>query len=89
MVKRQGRRFSENPGLKRENRKFSSGRPTPVSRFSYIIINTPLALGILTVNALTASHDLIIPSQADVYSLQGIGQLYQTSRSYGSIVIRL
>lgn len=42
------------------------------------MIDTPPALGILTVNALTASHDLIIPSQADVYSLQGIVQLYET-----------
>jgi chromosome partitioning protein len=47
-------------------------------RYDFILIDTPPALGILTVNALTASHDLIIPSQADVYSLQGIGQLYET-----------
>jgi chromosome partitioning protein len=47
-------------------------------RYDFIVIDTPPALGILTINALTASRDLIIPSQADVYSLQGIGQLYQT-----------
>jgi chromosome partitioning protein len=47
-------------------------------RYDFILIDTPPALGILTVNALAASRDLIIPSQADVYSLQGIGQLYQT-----------
>jgi chromosome partitioning protein len=32
----------------------------------------------LTINALTACSGAIIPTQADIYSLQGIGQLYNT-----------
>jgi len=48
------------------------------SCYDYVIIDTPPALGILTVNALTACHGLIIPAQADIYSLQGISQLYGT-----------
>jgi chromosome partitioning protein len=40
--------------------------------YDYIIIDTPPALGILTVNALTACTGVIIPAQADIYSLQGI-----------------
>ncbi|MBD4627316.1 AAA family ATPase, partial [Xanthomonas citri pv. citri] len=36
------------------------------------------ALGILTINALTASKYAIIPAQADIYSLQGITQLNNT-----------
>lgn len=47
-------------------------------RYEYIIIDTPPALGVLTINALTAADSLLIPAQADVYSLQGIGQLYET-----------
>ena len=44
-------------------------------KYDYIIIDTPAALGTLTVNALTAAVKIIIPVQAELYSLQGIGQL--------------
>ncbi len=47
-------------------------------KYDYCIIDTPPALGILTINALTACTGVIIPSQADIYSLQGISQLYNT-----------
>ena len=51
----------------------------PIARkYDYIIIDTPPALGILTINALTASNKVIIPAQADLYSLTGIEQLYGT-----------
>lgn len=54
-------------------------------KYDYILIDTPPALGILTINALTACNGCIIPAQADIYSLQGISQLYntiQTIRKY-------
>ena len=44
-------------------------------QYDYIIIDAPAQLGTLTVNALTAAHSVIIPVQAEIYSLQGIGQL--------------
>ena len=46
--------------------------------YDYIILDTPPALGVLTVNALTACDSVIIPAQADAYSLQGIGHLSLT-----------
>lgn len=46
--------------------------------YDYIIVDTPPALGMLTINALTACTGAIIPAQADIYSLQGIGQLNST-----------
>ena len=46
--------------------------------YNYIIVDTPPALGILTINALTACTGAIIPAQADIYSLQGIAQLNST-----------
>lgn len=48
--------------------------------YDYIIIDTPPALGILTINALTACDSVIIPAQADIYSLQGIEQLAETMK---------
>lgn len=47
-------------------------------KYDYSIIDTPPALGVLTINALTASNGCIIPAQADFLSLQGIGQLRGT-----------
>ncbi|MDD6159721.1 MAG: ParA family protein [Oscillospiraceae bacterium] len=47
-------------------------------RYDYIVIDSPPNLGILTVNILTASHGVIIPALADIFSLQGVGQLYST-----------
>lgn len=47
-------------------------------QYDYIIIDTPPSLGILTINAFVASDLVLIPAQADIYSLQGIGQLYNT-----------
>lgn len=49
--------------------------------YDYVIIDSPPALGIATVNALTAAHTAIIPAQADIYSLQGIEQLAGTIRT--------
>lgn len=46
--------------------------------YDYIIIDTPPALSILTVNAMTTAHSLIIPVQADIFSLKGVGQLMES-----------
>lgn len=51
----------------------------PITReYDHIILDTPPALGVLTANALTACDTVIIPAQADVYSLMGINQLNNT-----------
>lgn len=46
--------------------------------YDYIIIDTPPALSLQTINALTASNKLVVPTQADLFGLQGIGQLFKT-----------
>lgn len=46
--------------------------------YDYILIDTPPALGILTINAFTASDFIVVPMLPDIFSLQGIAQLYET-----------
>lgn len=46
--------------------------------YDIIILDTPPNLGILTINALTATDKVIIPMSADAYSLKGLSQLYNT-----------
>ena len=50
------------------------------AEYDFIIVDTPPALGILTINALTACDSVIIPAQADIYSIQGIEQLAETMK---------
>lgn len=47
-------------------------------QYDYIILDTPPALSVLTINAYTASDELIIPMLCEILSLQGIAQLKQT-----------
>lgn len=46
--------------------------------YDFIIIDCPPALGILTVNALTAADSVLIPLQCEYYAMEGLSQLLKT-----------
>jgi chromosome partitioning protein len=51
----------------------------PVQKdFDYIVIDTPPALGILTVNAMVASSHLVVPIQAAYFAIEGTDDLLET-----------
>jgi chromosome partitioning protein len=66
--------------------KFLEERESQGQRIDYVIIDCPPSLGLLTVNALTAAAEVLVPIQCEYYSLEGLTLLLQTLQQVQSML---
>lgn len=59
-------------------RKLSAALATLREAYDFVILDCPPAVGLLTVNALTAADAVLVPIQCEYYALEGLGQLLAT-----------
>ena len=62
------------PGFNRERRLIDALAPI-VNDYDFVFIDCPPSLGLLTINALVASNEVLVPIQCEYYALEGVGQL--------------
>ncbi|MGB8957140.1 MAG: AAA family ATPase [Tumebacillaceae bacterium] len=67
------------PTMSREVRLRQALQPLQ-KQYDYMLIDCPPSLGLLTINALTASNSVLIPIQCEYYALEGLSQLLNTIR---------
>lgn len=65
-------------GMDRREHILATALDVAAANYDVILIDCPPSLGLLTVNALTASDVLVIPIQCEFLALEGVGQLLQT-----------
>jgi chromosome partitioning protein len=62
------------PAFSREL-KLKKALESVIDDFDYVLIDCPPSLGLLTVNALAAAHEVLVPIQCEYYALEGLSQL--------------
>lgn len=65
------------PAFSREHR-LSRALEGVVSEYDLILVDCPPSLGLLTINALVAAHEVLVPIQCEYYALEGLSQLLRT-----------
>ena len=62
------------PAFSRE-KKLRTAIEAAIDDYDYVLIDCPPSLGLLTVNALSAASEVLVPIQCEYYALEGLGQL--------------
>lgn len=71
-------------GMEHRERRLRSALNADELAYHYILIDCPPSLNILTLNALVASHSVLIPVQCEYFALEGLGLLLETIRKVQS-----
>ncbi len=66
------------PMVARESRLTRSIEQLDMTKYDYVLIDCPPSLGLLTINALVAAEEVLIPIQCEYYALEGLEQLLRT-----------
>ena len=64
--------------VNKTRREFALAEALKAATYDYVIIDCPPSLGLLTINALTAADQVMIPVQTEYYALEGLSQLLNT-----------
>jgi chromosome partitioning protein len=65
-------------GVPQRERKLAAALAKLRDTYDFIVLDCPPAVGLLTVNALTAADSVLVPIQCEYYALEGLGQLLAT-----------
>lgn len=62
----------------RREYRFADALAGHVAAYDYVLVDCPPSLGLLTINALTAAHSVLVPIQSEYYALEGVTALMNT-----------